>query len=48
MKKEIDFEGLAHEIFVVAQLLPGEGIEDAVIRIKEVLTSELKTEEVCE
>ena len=44
MKEEIDFEGLAHELFAVAQLLPNEGIEDAVVRIKEVLIGELTTE----
>lgn len=32
-----DFDGMAHEIFATAQLLPGEGIEDAVKRIIEVL-----------
>ena len=35
--KRGDFEGIAHEIFATAQLLPGEGIEDAVKRIIEVL-----------
>jgi hypothetical protein len=35
--KRGDFEGIAHEIFTTAQLLPGEGIEDAVKRIVEVL-----------
>lgn len=32
-----DINGLAHELFAVAQLMPGEGIEDAVNRIEAVL-----------
>jgi hypothetical protein len=44
MKIDLDLEGLAHELFVVAQLLPNEGIEDAVVRIKDVLIGELTTE----
>ena len=37
-----DFEELAHEIFATAQLLPHEGIEDAVKRIIEVLEENAK------
>jgi hypothetical protein len=33
-----DIDGLAHELWAVAQLLPGEGIVDGVDRIKAVLT----------
>ena len=36
MDKEI-LEGVAHEIWAVAQLLPEEGIEDGVRRIKDLL-----------
>lgn len=36
MKKE-DLEGLAHEIWAVAQVLPEEGIEHAVDRISQIL-----------
>jgi hypothetical protein len=34
MESPIDFEGIAHEIWVLAQLLPGEGIEDGADRIE--------------
>lgn len=32
-----DIEGLAHEIWATAQLMPGEGIEDGVERILSIL-----------
>jgi len=35
--EKVDFRGLAHEIWATAQLLPGEGIEDGVDRIEEIL-----------
>ncbi len=35
-----DLDGLAHELFAVSQLMPGEGIVDAVDRIKNVIIEE--------
>lgn len=34
---EINFDDLAHEVWAAAQLVPGEGIEDGVDRILEIL-----------
>lgn len=35
--KEVDFKGMAHEIWAMAQLLPGEGIRNGVSRIEDLL-----------
>jgi hypothetical protein len=35
----LDLDGLAHEIWAAAQLLPDEGIEDGIERIKELLAT---------
>lgn len=37
MSKQIDIEGLAHEIWAAGQLAPEEGIEDGVLRIAQIL-----------
>lgn len=37
---ELDIDGIAHEIWATAQLLPGEGILDGVDRIAEILNRE--------
>ena len=36
-KKVLEDDGLAHELFAVSQLIPGDGIEDAIERIKSVI-----------
>jgi hypothetical protein len=38
----MNFNGIAHELWAVAQLLPNEGIEDGVARIEKLLREEFK------
>jgi hypothetical protein len=41
LNRIVNLDGLAHEIFAVSQLLPNEGISDAVHRIKSVIAEEI-------
>ena len=43
-ENELYLDGLAHEIVILSQLQPNEGIEDAVERIREALTDYITTE----
>ena len=40
--KEIDFNGIAHEIWAATQLVPQEGIIDGVLRIEDLLINNFK------
>lgn len=42
LNEGLDVDGMAHEIWAAAVLAPGEGIEDAVARIKAILELEWK------